>query len=371
VGGGANGRLAREQLEQRRDVQAVLVEAGDAAEDRLEVVLDGRGGAGEQRQVAESEAAGHGQQRHVQVGRAGGDEGERAPGEAHQVTAQEQAARLGVVLVSQRAVAADEVGAEVEQLQLLVVGIGGEHGGEVAHQPAPRRLMAHELEALPAVAGAGDEGRHGREQGDEGDERAQPGQERHHREEGQHGADEAEQAGDHLDRPEARLALRLLELVVEAGRLEHGEVEPGGVLHHQELDADRHALLEELLGGVGERAQQAGAEGEAERGGGEQHDALDVGGSLAAGDRLGHRVDEQLAEPDLAGWHGAAQQGQRGQDEGEAAVRAPDQRQHLPRGAERAPPGQRAAASRGRRTRRMRAAIVVRRAVPHSSFPSR
>ena len=93
-------------------------------------------------------------------------------------------------------------------------------------------------------AGIGDKQRRG------GDEPLEVDQQRQQRHERQDAADQAERGLDHLHGSEGGFALDLLDQVVELRPLEEDQVELIGVAHHQELNAVRDLLLEQLLADV-------------------------------------------------------------------------------------------------------------------------
>src|SRR5207248_5731175 len=134
----------------------------------------------------------------------------------------------------ERAVPADEEVAEVEELDLLGIGVGGDQRNQVVHPAQQSRRPARDVEAAPAVAGVGDERRYRREQRQQREQRADSQQQRHHAHEGDGGLHQAEGGGDHHHRAVGGVVLGPPQQVVGGGILEEGQVEAGRVLHHQE-----------------------------------------------------------------------------------------------------------------------------------------
>jgi hypothetical protein len=161
-------------------------------------------------------------------------------------------------------------------------------------------------------AAAATQGREADEEGDhggEGDERAA----------------EPEDAGDHVDRPPRRFALRLLELVVVLGVLEVGQVERGGVTHDLELDVDRQPLLQQLLADVRGRLQEARAEQQRELDDRDDDDGAHVLRRAAGGDAGDDLVDQATGQPDLGGGHHALQEGGAAEGGGQLRAGGPDE----------------------------------------------
>jgi hypothetical protein len=96
--------------------------------------------------------------------------------------------------------------------------------------------------------------------------------------------------------------------------------------HDLRLDGDRDPLLQELLGDVPDRLQEAGEEEDSQLNQGEDDDAPDVlvGVSLVL-DAFHHLVDQATGKPDLGDGDDALEDVGGGQPNGEPAVGVPDE----------------------------------------------
>ncbi len=323
------------QLASRPDVQvgeevgheeAVLVQAADGGQRRLDRRLPLAEDREIKGEVAQRDRAHRRADRHERIGaveRSQRDQPERDSGNA---LAQGEGTVLGVELLEQRAVALQDQRRQIEQLHFLHVRVAGQDPFQVVLPPAFRRPPGVEPERLARVAGLGDEGRH---RGG-GDQQHGPGGEPDQQD---RVADQDEellqQRGGlqrHAERAIARLAPRVLHLVVEVRVLEVAQLQRGGLFQDHGVDviAERgaHQVAEERL--------------PARHGGGERHQArfqrdqpehLPALRGIAAARRRDHRVDDQLAHPDHGGGQGGLPDQQDDHSRRERARRVAHQRE--------------------------------------------
>ena len=161
------------------------------------------------------------------------------------------------IAVEGLAVTADEGVRQVEHANLLDHVLVDHEIRVVVHLSAILGAAAHILEVLTAVVEI-DDGR-GNRDGDH-DQSSPPqlgGQDHHKGNEGDDVTDHGEGGGQDLDGTHTRLAVGVLQLLVEGGEIEGAEIQLLGLVHDLQLDGSHHQLPRDTGDGVLQGAYNA------------------------------------------------------------------------------------------------------------------
>ena len=237
--------------EQVGDEQPVLVEAADGGERRLDGGLSLPEGGQVQGQIAQRDAGPCRPVGHEQVRGVEGKQRKRAQEESGRALAPREPPILGVELVEQGAVAAEHQRRQAEDLHLLHVRVAGEDPFQVVLPPALRGPPGVEPERLARKARLGEEGG---ERGGDDHQRAPPreaGEQRRVGDQDEQLLAQRSELQHQGERPHARLAPRVLHLVVGVRVLEVAQLEGRGLLQDQGVDVvaqgGAHQVAEQRL----------------------------------------------------------------------------------------------------------------------------
>ena len=347
------GDGAVEVREEVRHVEVVLVDAPDAAQDRLERRLAAPERKHVHRHVAERELRRGCEQRHRAV-----RDVERAGREEREQRRDDRAPRrelgiLGVEALRELLVSSKEHRPEPKELHLLRVLVVGEDVFEVDEAPRVGRAPVAQAKRRLREAHLRDRRRHRGEHQREDDPAAELEQERGIAREREEVLDERERLGHERHRPRRGLAARAAQLVVELGVLEVAEFERRRALE----DRDVHVRAEA-------RAEDAPDETETAGEGCLQDDETELHADPLDGVVVRTRddgVDDPLARPRDRGRDGRHEQRRDGKRDREALGRAPDEPEGAP-GVRRAVPHRLLQGLRGQFLRRFVTARTSRRA---------